>query len=92
MRAWPRPDAPVGNVGAANHGGQVGDGVARHTHPVEVRVLTNQVADQKATVRSAAQRHLVAIKPAASQETLDSKLREEKRSDRRSNANHQPFA
>lgn len=71
------PDVPVGNVGAADHGGQVGDGVARHTHLVEAGVLTNQVAGQEAAVRASAQRHLVAVKPAASQQTFHSKLEEE---------------
>lgn len=79
VRVWPRPDVPVRNVSAANHGGQVGDGVARHTHLVEVGVLTNQVADQEATVRAATQRHLVAVKPSASHKTFNSKLQEEEK-------------
>lgn len=68
------PDAPVGNVGAANHRGYIDDRVACHTHFVEAWILANQMTDQETTMGASRKCHLLCVESATFQNAFYSKL------------------
>ena len=67
-------DIPVWDVCAANHGGKIGDGVARHTGLVEAWVLANEMTGQETTMGAPGNCHLLRVELVAFQNTFNSEL------------------
>ena len=75
-RAWECAcqDIPVWDVSAANHGGQIGDGVASHACLVEPWVLTNQMTGQETAMRAPSNCHLAHVELCTFENTFNSEL------------------
>ncbi len=67
-------DVPVWDICAANHRGQIDDGVASHTGLVEPWVLTNQMTGQETTMGAPRNCYLLHVELATFQNAFNSKL------------------
>lgn len=69
-------DAPVWNVSAADHGGQIDDRVASHADLVEPWILTNEMTGQETTVGATRYDNPLWVKLTTFQDTFNGKLGE----------------
>lgn len=67
---------PVWNVSAADHGGQIGDGVASHADLVKAWILANEMAGQETTVGATRYDNPLPIKLTTFKNTFNGKLGE----------------